>query len=562
MVNGNHTLFIAGFLRRISQRFQITEDEAFEVFSISAILDKPFDEVYNEVIIKGRNDGGIDGIYLTKENDDYFIYVFQCKNTRTLKQNEIDKFRNDFQTIFIEGNKVNKGNIEDLAPSIAKYKHVSEVLGHKITPKLFFVFNGDKEEKTNINHLIFNRFQIEGSFEIWDRDDVFQRIDRLLDTNKKSRPYEFIFRPENSNITSRTDNQALVSFLVYEVKAVMFRIDAYQLCEFLETAEKANGSLERVFAENIRGFLGVKNITNQKILETLNSENKIYFPFLNNGITIIAEKFSLPHMAQLGKYPLKVVNPVIINGLQTSYILYQEYKKNKEKLLDVYVTIRLYETQDPTLVELITDATNTQSAINFTDKLSNKKFNVFAKTFFENKGVAYLTKKGETFSNELVRDGAESIRSEVILEKWYQIMFGTTLGEGKIFEATLNPEHDLYPFFSGNIDSPLYSQLYFIFHLDKWLNAHYQNVENKNLFCEIVVSYILEKKEANFNEKTVKEVAETVYEKVFKVKDIQYYNEWKMIFNNFIGRELSISAQINYTKRLELLSQLYINIDF
>ena len=275
--NGNHTLYIQGFLRRISQRFQITENEAFEVFSISAILDKPFDEVYKEVIVKGKNDGGIDGIYFAKDGEDYTLYVFQCKNTEKLKQNEVDKFRNDFQDIFIDGNKVKKGNIEDLKGAIAQYRHISDVLGHVITPTLFFICNGDKEEKTSPNHVIFNQFHIQGSFEIWDKYDIFNKIVSLLDANKAGKPIEFIFRPQKSNITALTDNQGLISFSIYEVKAALFRISAYQLCEFLEKAEKLNGTLERIFSENIRGFLGKKNITNQKILETLNSRNKFYF---------------------------------------------------------------------------------------------------------------------------------------------------------------------------------------------------------------------------------------------------------------------------------------------
>ncbi|MET3044958.1 MULTISPECIES: hypothetical protein [Flavobacterium] len=39
-------LFIRGYLERISKQFEISIDDAFEVFSIAVVLDKSFDEVY------------------------------------------------------------------------------------------------------------------------------------------------------------------------------------------------------------------------------------------------------------------------------------------------------------------------------------------------------------------------------------------------------------------------------------------------------------------------------------------------------------------------------------
>ena len=54
----NKDLFINGYLDRISSQFRQNTDEtknrnlAFEIFSIAAILDKPFQEVFDNIIIK------------------------------------------------------------------------------------------------------------------------------------------------------------------------------------------------------------------------------------------------------------------------------------------------------------------------------------------------------------------------------------------------------------------------------------------------------------------------------------------------------------------------------
>ena len=96
---------------------------------------------------------------------------------------------------------------------------------------------------------------------------------------------------------------------------------------------------------------------------------------------------------------MKVKNPIIVNGLQTTRIIYDIYQTNQLLLDNVYVLVRLYETTDDELVRKITDATNTQSAIDYRDKISNSNFNKYTKEVFANAGIGYLTKRGETFDN-------------------------------------------------------------------------------------------------------------------------------------------------------------------
>jgi hypothetical protein len=48
----NKQLFISTYLHNIAENFNINKDQAFEIFSMAAILDKTFDEIYDGVIIK------------------------------------------------------------------------------------------------------------------------------------------------------------------------------------------------------------------------------------------------------------------------------------------------------------------------------------------------------------------------------------------------------------------------------------------------------------------------------------------------------------------------------
>jgi len=68
----NKELFISTCLDKIAGKFEINKDQAFEIFSMAAILDKTFDEIYADVIIPGSADGGIDRMYFD-EQDGFYV---------------------------------------------------------------------------------------------------------------------------------------------------------------------------------------------------------------------------------------------------------------------------------------------------------------------------------------------------------------------------------------------------------------------------------------------------------------------------------------------------------
>jgi len=59
----NKELFLDGYLTKVRNNFHVKENVAFEIFSIAAVLDRSFQDVYDDVIVVGDKDGGIDGVY-------------------------------------------------------------------------------------------------------------------------------------------------------------------------------------------------------------------------------------------------------------------------------------------------------------------------------------------------------------------------------------------------------------------------------------------------------------------------------------------------------------------
>ena len=238
----NRELFINGYLDRISAQFpQSTNSSenrnlAFEIFSIAAILDKPFQEVYDNILVKGKKDGGFDGIWFQDQGEYFVMHVFQCKNKKGLAANEVDKFKSDFRDIFSYGNKVGKQNVENLQRWMDEYKQLSEQ-GIVIESKLYFVYNGlnDDPEYGN-NTPIYNTYNDpENNFKVIDSNDLYDKVANFA--RQKRAEIKFIFHPEKSNI-SALDSQGLYTYAIQDIRAANFRIKATELCELMTYEKK------------------------------------------------------------------------------------------------------------------------------------------------------------------------------------------------------------------------------------------------------------------------------------------------------------------------------------
>lgn len=111
----------------------------------------------------------------------------------------------------------------------------------------------------------------------------------------------------------------------------------------------------QVFEENVRSFLGAENPVNQAIAETLNDpEASTRFPVMNNGITIVS-----PDVRVQGNI-LHLENYQIVNGCQTSNVLFENRKNLNDKIM---VNLKIIETSNEDVFAELVRATNSQSKI-------------------------------------------------------------------------------------------------------------------------------------------------------------------------------------------------------
>lgn len=156
----------------------------------------------------------------------------------------------------------------------------------------------------------------------------------------------------------------------------------------------------RLFARNIRGFMG-KTPVNEGMIATLESEPRHFF-YYNNGITIVCDRAE--KISKQGRDVLRVGNPQIINGQQTSRVLAQEASRaERATVLVKVIRVPREEHKEPAsfdeLVSRIVQGTNWQNAIKPSDLMSNDRRQIEIERALRKVGYNYLRKrekKGES----------------------------------------------------------------------------------------------------------------------------------------------------------------------
>ena len=163
----------------------------------------------------------------------------------------------------------------------------------------------------------------------------------------------------------------------------------------------------RLFARNVRGFLGDTQI-NRTMKETLDTEPE-FFWYYNNGVTIVCDMAE--ELSRSGNKVLRLVNPQIINGQQTTRTLHECVGKSSKATVLVRVISVPRETdydakRFENLVSRIVAATNWQNAIRPSDLMATDRRQIELERNLRKLGYQYLRKrqsKGEARRSAGVR---------------------------------------------------------------------------------------------------------------------------------------------------------------
>ena len=167
--------------------------------------------------------------------------------------------------------------------------------------------------------------------------------------------------------------------------------------EFIRLQNKYHHN--QLYSENIRFYLGDRGNVNKDIIRTITSAESLWFPYMNNGISIICDKLTLGNVNEKKHIrPLLLENMQIINGCQTVNALYRaKYGEDtRDNFRAANVMVRIYEI-DATQIDFkmnIIKATNNQNAVKSFSLVANDPIQVAIAENLKRFNIVY-DRKGE-----------------------------------------------------------------------------------------------------------------------------------------------------------------------
>ena len=167
--------------------------------------------------------------------------------------------------------------------------------------------------------------------------------------------------------------------------------------EFIRLQNKYHHN--QLYSENIRLYLGDRGNVNNDIIRTITSAESLWFPYMNNGISIICDELTLGSVNEKKHIrPLLLKNMQIINGCQTVNALYSaKYGEDtRDNFRAANVMVRIYEidaAQTDFKMNII-KATNNQNAVKSFSLVANDPIQVAISEVLKRFNIVY-DRKGE-----------------------------------------------------------------------------------------------------------------------------------------------------------------------
>ena len=168
--------------------------------------------------------------------------------------------------------------------------------------------------------------------------------------------------------------------------------------EYLKLIENTSEEIiTSIFYDNVRHFQEWNKV-NKEMKQTLeNPDHNVYFPILNNGVTIIARKIH----STANKFTLEDYQ--IVNGCQTSYVLFECRDHLNPNVL---IPVRIISTADSEIRNSIIKATNRQTEVTeeqlFALSDFPKRLETYFPTFEGNKKLYYERRSRQYNADETV----------------------------------------------------------------------------------------------------------------------------------------------------------------
>ncbi|MDI9314016.1 MAG: AIPR family protein [Hydrotalea sp.] len=388
----------------------ISDERKYEWFcsyQIIKFLNSNIDiDMLERGVVGNGGDGGIDSIYISLDSrltEDGWdedidttlgprrtidIHCIQATTSSGISKAKVSQALETIERLLIDGNLdiYKKHYNADLINAIEPIIKIRTAIDPIINLHFFYCTKGFEDVHPNILQ------DIESSKAKWkERNSKFNinfkffKVEELFDYCR-TKPSEIIDLKITKSMTREKDYVAFALIRDYK--------------NFLTKENNINNDL---FDYNIRAFMGNrKNSINNKILDSLQNP-KDKFWRLNNGITIIAKDIGTPD-----ETTMKLTDPKIVNGLQTSYSIFNFGKAEDSKLQNSQdeILIKIIKIGDnEEIKDRIIVSTNSQTpipryALNMTEDIHSKISLFFEKNYLGNEQDLFYEDKVNRFGSQ------------------------------------------------------------------------------------------------------------------------------------------------------------------
>lgn len=377
---------------------ELSDNAYFEIFTAEHIL-KNFDLSYDEIQfgqVGAGGDGGIDSMYmfvngnLIEDDTDTSnlgreikieLFIIQSKMEAGFGEDTIRKFDTTFNDLF------------DLSKNLAEFTtaYNEDLL------RLADIFRDTYTQyAARLPSLVVNyRYVTIG-------DDIHPNVKRLVSHLKatvlrlfSSATFSFDFINVADLLTLTRQLPTTTFNLRLSESPISSGEESFiclvNLSEFYGFISEQDGRLlRRIFEANVRDYQGNVQV-NKGIRDTLFNPTGDDFWWLNNGVTIIAS-----HVSLSGK-TLNILNPLIVNGLQTSYEIHNYFSAAPTRHDDNNILVRVigvaHTANEEQTRNRIIKATNSQTAIQVASLRATDNIQRDIEDYLRSEGLYYDRRK-------------------------------------------------------------------------------------------------------------------------------------------------------------------------
>ncbi|MCA8830923.1 AIPR family protein [Hymenobacter pini] len=375
---------------------ELSSVNIFEVFSSAQTLkiyNLSYDEIVSTIVGSG-SDGGVD-CFASFVNGEYVrsfdeiasikfqgngvldVYIAQYKKENSFKEGALDKLITTMPIVF----ELDKDQ-----------SYLLERFNADLVDKILIIRELWKKTIANGGEIKFHYSYASVADEIKINKAFYRKIEQLVEVTKlktKSSYVEFklidaqalldLFQKKKSVLLPLTFKEQPAS-TKYDKNGGVGYVGIVKLEDYYKFITDDNKMIrEELFESNIRHYRGEVDVNN-RIKESLDSELDRDFWWLNNGITIIADKVN-----QVEK-DLHLVNVQIVNGLQTSYTIGRFYKIGIDPRS---VLVKIIVSQDKETIDKIIASTNSQNPVSPDLLRATEQIQREIEMYFLNKGYFY-----------------------------------------------------------------------------------------------------------------------------------------------------------------------------